>query len=93
MGKLDEVVDELFGKFQGQFPLTNRTAPSKKLIDQKLDQFYADAHLVRKKHRLWIFSWARVVLRFQQRLLMSGHPPDGVKPLLLGMIIYSYNTK
>lgn len=93
MGKLDEVVDELFGKFQHQFPVAGRAAPSKILIDQKLDQFYAEAHLVRKKHRLWIFNWARVVLKFQQRLLLSGHPPDGVKPLLLGMIIYSYNAK
>ena len=93
MSTLDEVVDELFGKFQSQFPLTNRGAPSKKAVDQKLDQFYAEAHLVRKKHRLWMLGWARVVLKFQQRLLAKGHPPDAVKPLLLGMIIFSYNAK
>lgn len=93
MSGLDEVVDELFGTFQRQFPLTSGKTHSKKIIDQKLDQFYAEAHLVRKKHRLWIVGWARVVLKFQQRLLLSGHSPEAVKPLLLGMIIFSYNAK
>lgn len=93
MSKLDGVVDELFGKFEHQFPKKSRGALSKKLIDRRLDQFYAEAHLVRLKHQLWIINWARVVIKFQQRLLLSGHPPDAVKPLLLGMIIYSYNAK
>ncbi len=93
MSKLDVVVDELFGKFQQQFPLASRTSISKKVIDKRIDIFYADAHQIRKKHRLWLFGWARVVLKFQQRLLQAGYPPDGVKPLLLGMIMFSYNAK
>lgn len=93
MGNLDQVVEELFGSFKLQFPLASRTTVPKKLIDQKLDRFYAEAHQVRKKYRLWLLSWARVVMKFQQRLLQAGYPPEGVKPLLLGMIIFSYNAK
>lgn len=93
MSRLDEVAAELFGNFQQQFPLGGRTVFSKKAIDQKLDRFYAEAHLVRKKNNLWMLSWARVAMKFQQRLLQAGYPPEGVKPLLLGMIISSYNAK
>lgn len=93
MSKLDTVVEELFGNFQQQFPLASRAILSKKVIDQRVDRFYTEAHQVRTKHRLWLISWARVVLKLQQRLLLAGYPPDGVKPLLLGMIISSYNTK
>lgn len=93
MSKLDTVVEELFSNFQQQFPLASRGILSKKVIDQRLDRFYAAAYQVRTKHHLWMFSWARVVLKLQQRLLQTGYPPDGVKPLLLGMIIASYNAK
>lgn len=93
MSKLDDVVEELFGSFKLQFPLANRATISKKAIDQRLDRFYAEAHQVRKKYHLWLLSWARVVMKFQHRLLQAGYPPEGVKPLLLGMIIFSYNAK
>lgn len=93
MNKPDEVVEELFGNFQQQFPLASRAGLSKKAIDQKVDRFYADAHQVRKKHGFWLYGWARVILKFQQRLLLAGYPPEGVKPLLLGMIISSYSEK
>lgn len=93
MNTLEDVVEELFKEFQKKFPLASRTSLSKTAIIQRLDDFYKDAHHIRKNNRLWLLNWARVVMKFQQRLLLSGYPPDGVKPLLLGMIISSYTTK
>lgn len=93
MTKLDEIVEELFSNFQRQLPLASRKTLSKKAIDQRLDRFYAEARDVRKRHRLWLFSWARVILKLQQRLLQAGYPADGMKPLLLGLIISAQNAK
>jgi hypothetical protein len=93
MNILDDVVEELFVNFQQKFPLASRTSLSKTAINQRIDDFYKDAHHIRKNHRLWLLNWARVVLKFQERLLLLGYPPDGVKPLLLGMIISSYTKK
>lgn len=100
MSKIDQVAELLFIRFQKEFPLPNEKGParatrslSQKVIDQRLDRFYEEAHEVRKQHHLWVIGWARVVLKLQQRLLLAGYPPEGVKPLLLGMLITTYGAK
>ncbi len=71
----------------------SRTNLSKKNIEQRLNRFYAEAREERKKHRLWVISWARVVLKLQQRLVLAGYPPEMVSKLLLAMMIFSsYNA-
>lgn len=93
MSKLDDVVEELFGTLQKHFPLANRASFSRNAFEHRVDRFYADAHEVRKKHGYWLLGWARVIFKFQQRLIAAGYPAAGVKPLVLGMIMYSYNAK
>ena len=89
----------LFIEFQKEFPLTDdkgsgRTIKnlSKKNIEQRLNRFYEEAREARKKHHLWVISWARVVFKLQQRLLLAGYPPAMVSKLLLAMMFTSYNA-
>lgn len=99
MSKVDQLADLLFIKFQKELPhadvkvSASRTNLSKKNIEQRLNRFYAEAREERKKHRLWVISWARVVLKLQQRLVLAGYPPEMVSKLLLAMMIFSsYNA-
>ena len=96
MRKIDQLAESLFSKFQQEFPLTDDKGPGKtiknvsnKNIEQRLEQFYKDARELRKGQRLWVISWARVVLKLQQRLLLAGYPPDVVSKLLMAMIFTS----
>ena len=100
MSNIDDLAELLFVKFQNKFPLPNEKGsgktiktPSKQVVDQRLDQFYEEARELRKERRLWAISWARVVMKLQQRLLLASYPPEGVKPMLLGMIISSHKAK
>ena len=99
MSKVDQLAELLFHKFQKEIPqadlndFAGRAMLPKKSIEQRLDRFYKGAREERKKHGLWVISWARVVLKLQQRLLLAGYPPEMVKKLLLAMIIVtSYNA-
>jgi hypothetical protein len=98
MSKVDRLAESLFIRFQREFPPANvkvsasRTNLSKKDIEQKLSRFYAEARDERKQHRLWIFNWARVVLKLQQRLLGAGYSSEMVSKLLLAMVFTSYNA-
>jgi hypothetical protein len=99
MSRVDRLAELLFIEFQKEFPLTDDKGPrrtiknlSKKNIEQGLDQFYKEAREARKKHRLWLISWARVVLKLQQRLLLAGYPPEVVSKLLLAMLFTSYHA-
>ncbi len=99
MRKIDQLAESLFTKFQQEFPLTDDKGSgktiknvSKKNIEQRLNQFYKDAREARKKQHLWVISWARVVLRLQQRLLLAGYPSDVVSKLLMAMIFTSFSA-
>ena len=99
MSKVDQVAELLFAKFRQDFPLANNKGAvqtiknlSTKTIEQRLDQFYAEAREERKKHRLWVVGWARVVMKLQQRLLLAGYPPEMVSKLLLAMIFASHSA-
>lgn len=99
MSKIDELAESLFVKFQQEFPLTDDKGSGKtikilpkKNIEQRLDEFYKEAREAKKKHRLWVIGWARVVLKLQQRLLLAGYPPEVVSKLLLAMIFTSYHA-
>lgn len=100
MNKLDQLADDLFARFERQLSLRVLMAGrqsqknlSPESIRLKLLPFFEDARQLRKAHRLWVLSWARVILKLQQRLLNAGYPTDVVKPLLLGMIISGSKTK
>ncbi|MBI2752898.1 MAG: hypothetical protein HYX46_05220 [Betaproteobacteria bacterium] len=96
MSKVDQSAELLFIKFQKEFPdadmkvSASRKNLSKQNIEQRLKRFYAEAREERKKHRLWVIGWARVVLKLQQRLLLAGYPPEMVSKLLLAMIFTGY---
>ena len=98
MSRVDQMVELLFIKFQQAFPhaqmKASRSGPklSKKNIEQRLKRFYAEARDERKKRRLWMISWARVVFKLQQRLLLAGYPPSMVSKLLLAMIFASHEA-
>jgi hypothetical protein len=98
MSRVDQLAESLFIKFQKEFPPSgakasgSRTNLSNKDIEQKLTRFYADARDERKKHRLWIINWARVVLKLQQRLLDAGYSSEMVSRLLLALLFTSYNA-
>jgi hypothetical protein len=96
MSKVDQLAELLFIKFQQEFPFSDKVDSgrtiknlSTKSIAQKLSRFYGEASGERKKHRLWVVSWARVVMKLQQRLLHAGYPPEMVSKLLLAMIFTS----
>lgn len=100
MNKLDQLADDLFSKFQQQFPFNERASDgrstkvlSTKNLDRNRELFYEDARKFRRANRLWVLNWARVILKLQQRLLIADYPPKVVKPLLLGMIISSAKAK
>lgn len=100
MSRIDQLAELLFIKFQQEFPLTDEKGPGRKIrnlptknIEQRLEQFYKEAREARKKHHLWVISWARVVFKLQQRLLLAGYPPEVVSKLLLAMIFTSYRAK
>ena len=70
MSKIDQLAEALFVKFQHDFPLIDNKGSGKKIknlpkksIEQRLGQFYQEAREARKKNRLWVISWARVVLK------------------------------
>jgi hypothetical protein len=99
MSRADQLAELLFIKFQKEFPFSDEKGPgrtiknlSNKSIGQKLNRFYEEAREERKKQHLWVISWARVVLKLQQRLLLAGYPPEMVSKLLLAMIFTSYNA-
>jgi hypothetical protein len=98
MSRVDQLAELLFIKFQKELPhadvkvSASRASLSKQNFEQRLNRFYAEAREERKKHRLWVFSWARVLLKLQQRLLLAGYPPELVSKLLLAMIFTSHNA-
>jgi hypothetical protein len=99
MRKIDQLAELLFAKFQQEFPLIDEKSSGKSIkhlpkknIEQRLDEFYKEAREARTKHHLWVISWARVVLKLQQRLLLAGYPPEVVSKLLLAMIFTSYHA-
>src|SRR5450830_1235443 len=70
MSRADQLAELLFIKFQKEFPFTDEKGPertiknlSTKSIGQRLNRFYEEAREARKKNRLWVISWARVVLK------------------------------
>ena len=96
MSKIDQLAESLFVKFQQDFPLTDDKGSERKIkhlpkqsIGERLDQFYKEARETRKKQRLRVIGWARVVMKLQQHLLLAGYPPDVVSKLLLAMM---FNT-
>ena len=99
MSKVDQVAELLFAKFRQDFPLADNKGAAKairnlpqKTIEQRLGQFYEEAREERRKHRLWVIGWARVVMKLQQRLLLAGYPPEMVSKLLLAMMFASYRA-
>jgi hypothetical protein len=99
MGKIDQLAEELFVSFQVSIPPARKTVSAKKAnhfyekIGPRLENFYAAAREVRARHGLWMISWARVVLKLQQRLLSAGYPEDVVSKLLFAMLFSSAGTR
>lgn len=85
MGKLDELADSLAARFRRDIPNAAGGKARKldaKQLEKRLDAFYAAAREVRRENKLWIVSWARVVLKLKQRLLDAGYPPSLVSDLI-----------
>jgi hypothetical protein len=91
MGKLDELAESLAVRFQRDIPNVGGGKGAKKLstqeLDKRLDRFYLAARQTRKENRLWLISWARVVLKLKQKLLLAGYPADFVSKLIMSTLL------
>jgi hypothetical protein len=90
MGKLDELADSLSLKFQREIPNVGSGKGARQLstqeLDKRLTRFYAAARETRKANRLWLVSWARVVLKLKQNLLLAGYPAGFVSKLIMSTL-------
>ncbi len=85
MNKLDDLAEALCIKFQREIPSVGGGKAAKLStteLQKRLNRFYAEARNTRKDHKLWIVSWARVVLKLKDKLLQAGYPADFVSQLI-----------
>jgi len=91
MGKLDELAQSLSVRFQRDIPNVGGGKGAKKLstqeLDKRLERFYKAARETRTANRLWLISWARVVLKLKQKLLSAGYPADFVSKLIMSTLL------
>ena len=95
MSRIDDLAESLLSKFHEQVPQSAtryggvKVSPSMGKVEEGLDRFYAAAADLRKANRLWFIGWARVLFKFQRKLLDTGYPSDLASKILMSLLLSS----